>query len=117
MAIPLIIPIAIIGAGALGGTGAYFGTRQAGEENTFITNQKSVQQDFISNITTFDFNNAVVENSSIDFRNTVTQETGDKMAEQLSTQERKSVNPSNLSTYLLIGGAGVGAFMLWRYRK
>lgn len=115
MALPLI-PLAILGAGALGGTGLFFGSRQAGEENTFITNQKSVQQDFISNITTFDFNNAIIENSSVDLTNSVTQETGDKMAEQLSTQERRSTD-NTTSTFLIIGALGVGAFLLWRSRK
>lgn len=114
MALPLI-PIAIVAGASSLGLGSYFGLRGQKEENKFITNQRTTQQDFISNTTTFDLNEAFIENSTIDLSNFTEQESGKKSSNQRSEQERSTSD--NLTTYLIVGGVAVGAYLIWRQTK
>ena len=106
MVLPLI-PIAIVGAGALVGTGAFLSK----DENITTNYQTTNQTDFISNETVFDLSNSFFESgSNIDLtsNNTVTTKKG---AKQESAQP--ITNSGDLNTLLLIGGAAIlGGYLI-----
>ncbi len=107
MALPLLIPVAIVGAGALAGIGAFF------SKDEIINNsyQTSIQKDYINIEKTFDFSNSYFENGSnfsLNSSDTVQTKKASKMEAELSGGQENIIN-TLVITGLLIGG---GVFLL-----
>jgi hypothetical protein len=115
MVLPLIAWGGIALASAVAGGSAIGFTSKPDEVNN-TTFQNTYQNDYITNETTFDFNNSYFEDGShIDLTNTNSAETT-KSASQTSTQEGSKTS-SNLSKYAVYAGLAVGAYYLYRRFK
>lgn len=117
MALPLI-PLAILGAGALGGTGAFFGLRGSGAQTINNETKKiSYQTNNTNKITTFDFNSAVFERDSSVIIKDVLENSTDQRTSQSDAIGQESIRTDNSTIWLLVAGAGVVGFLLWRNRQ
>jgi hypothetical protein len=100
-----LIPIAILGAGALIGTGAFFSKDEV-YNNSY---QTSIQKDFITNETVFDFTSSYWENSTLGITNS--NEVTTKKASNMQTDQTGKTQ-DNTQLLLIAGAVIAGGYFL-----
>lgn len=107
MVFPLIFGVVAL-ASAIG-TGTYYGLANQ-EPDQIITNNKTYQNDYISNITTYDFSSSFFENGS-NISLTNTNNTTTKKSAKTTSEQTAGESP--IKNILIISGMIAGGIFIY----